>query len=389
MHVVLWDTRKSRVYKDYAGGFGVGHFAGQGGWKGWIIRRLFTRDRRPVALLFAYLAAIFRRLGHTVEYAVEQIPENADIYVFCPSLISLGLERQAIRQTISLNPRSSVLVVGLLATVMPEAFDDLNVTVIKGEAEQLYWELEKATDQRGSAVELGNVQDLDQLPFPDWTPFNPRTFRISFDFWRFPTAMIQSSRGCLFKCDYCPYVLSDNNVRLRDPETVVAEIREDIDRWGFRSFKFRDPLFGVDRKAVYRLADLLGGLPRKIQFSLETRIELLSREMLRALKRVGLSAITVGVETPDQFRLLAFHRSAESKERQKDFFVACRELGIRTIAGFLIGFPDDTEQSIRRVARYARWLNPTFANFNVVTPYPGTKFFADHRDLIAESDFGR
>ncbi|MHC4181615.1 MAG: hypothetical protein ACYSWU_29330, partial [Planctomycetota bacterium] len=66
MQVVLWDTRKLDASKDFAGGFGVGQYPGRGGLRGKIIRHFYTRDRRPVALLFAHLAAIFGRLGHRV-----------------------------------------------------------------------------------------------------------------------------------------------------------------------------------------------------------------------------------------------------------------------------------------------------------------------------------
>jgi radical SAM superfamily enzyme YgiQ (UPF0313 family) len=64
-------------------------------------------------------------------------------------------------------------------------------------------------------------------------------------------------------------------------------------------------------------------------------------------------------------------------------------MGIRTVAGFMIGFPEDTEYSIRQVLRYAESLGPTFANFNVVTPYPGTEFFAEMRDRLGELDYSR
>jgi hypothetical protein len=53
----------------------------------------------------------------------------------------------------------------------------------------------------------------------------------------------------------------------------------------------------------------------------------------------------------------------------------------------MIGFPDDTEQSIMNVLAYARQVNPTYANFNIVTPYPGTKFFAQFKDQIADFNF--
>jgi radical SAM superfamily enzyme YgiQ (UPF0313 family) len=183
--------------------------------------------------------------------------------------------------------------------------------------------------------------------------------------------------------------LADNSIRFRDPQAVADEIREGISRWGFRSFKFRDPLFGLSPARAYQLAELIGRLPRKIQFSVETRIELMPAEMLRALKRVGLTSITIGMESPDQSLLRRYGRSAPGEDRQREFIETCRKLGIRTAAGFMIGFPDDTEQSIRQVARYAKRLNPTFANFNIVTPYPGTEFFAENRHRIAETDYSR
>ena len=71
-----------------------------------------------------------------------------------------------------------------------------------------------------------------------------------------------------------------------------------MSQYGFRSFKFRDPLFGVDRRRVFRLPELIGKLPRKVQFSIEGRLDLLKPDVLHALAEVGLTSITVGIETP-------------------------------------------------------------------------------------------
>jgi radical SAM superfamily enzyme YgiQ (UPF0313 family) len=238
-------------------------------------------------------------------------------------------------------------------------------------------------------VQLGVIEDLDRLPPPDWSPFRPHKFRVGFDFTHFPTALVQSSRGCRFKCNYCPYLVLDNNTRFRDPQAVIDEIRQDIARWGFRSFKFRDPLFGLSRSRTVQLAELIMRLPQKIQFSVESRIELLPPETLRLLKRAGLTSITVGIETPSAETLEHYKRDTIDSDRQRAFIAACRSLGIRTVAGFMIGFPSDTEASIRAVRNYAMSLGPTFANFNVVTPYPGTEFFQDIQDQIASLDFSR
>jgi anaerobic magnesium-protoporphyrin IX monomethyl ester cyclase len=389
MHVVLWNTRKLGAAKEFAGGFGVGPYPGRRGLRDWLIRRFFRTDRLPVPLLYAHLAAAFARLGHRVEYAEDRLPHGADLYVFCPSLMTLHLEQQTIGQLRQQNPAARVLVVGLLASVMPEAFDGLGVTVVKGEAEQLLWKLDDVLACPGAAVQLGLVEDLDRLPPPDWSPFRPGRFRVGYDFWRFPTALVQASRGCTFACNYCPYIILERGVRHRSPEAVIEEIRHGVRSWGFRSFKFRDPLFGTDAARLFRLADLLGRLPQPIQFSIETRVELMRPEVLRVLKRVGLTSITVGVETPDAATLGRYHRTSATDDQQRAFFDKCRQLGIRTVAGFTIGFPDDTQWSLRLVRRYAVALRPTFANFNVLTPYPGTEFFAQAKERIADLDFSR
>jgi anaerobic magnesium-protoporphyrin IX monomethyl ester cyclase len=389
MHVVLWDTRTSDVSKDFAGGFGVGLYPGHKGWRGRIIRHYFARDRRPVSLVFAYLAGVFRNLGHAVEYVVDRMPERADLMVFCPALISLSAERKAIAEARSRFPKAEILVAGLAASMIPEAVSDLGATIVRGEAEQLYFKLDEVLGQPGVVVDLGIVEDLDRLPFPDWSPFDPQAFRVGYDFWQFPTALAQASRGCSFKCGYCPYTVLDNSIRIRDPLAVADEILHANRRWGFRSFKFRDPLFGFSQKGAHQLAEAIARLPQRIQFSVETRIELAPADTLRALKRAGLTSITIGIETPDEIRLRSYGRGSPGEDRQKEFIELCQRLGIRTVAGFMIGFPDDTEESIRRVAEYAQRLNPTFANFNLVTPYPGTAYFAENRHRIVETDLGR
>jgi radical SAM superfamily enzyme YgiQ (UPF0313 family) len=386
MRIVLWDTRKLDVAKDFAGGYGVGQFPGNGGIGGRIVRRYYKRDTRPVALIFAYLAAIFRKLGHQVEYSLDRVPKGADLYVFNPSLITLALERQAIAKALAENPGCRVFVTGAVAYSMSEAFDGLDVTIVKGEAERLLWKLDEVLAHGSGTVDVGKVADLDHLPFPDWTPFKPRKFRISYDFTKFPTALVQQSRGCTLKCNYCPYIILENSTRLRSPEMVVAEMRAGMAAHGFRSFKFRDPLFGIDRKRVFRLAELIRSLPRKIEFSIESRIDLLRGDVLRALREVGLTSITVGIETPSEETLKKYHRAPIRDDRQRDFVLLCRSLGIRTVAGFMIGFPEDTEQSIHTVLRYAKSVNPTFANFNVVTPYPGTEFYEQIKSQIATFD---
>jgi radical SAM superfamily enzyme YgiQ (UPF0313 family) len=389
MHVCLWDTRERFVSKDFAGGFGVGTFPGTRNLRQRLVRWGYRRDRRPVALNFAYLAAIFRRLGHSVEYCSDRLPSDADLYIFNPALQTIDIEQAAIQDVLRQKPRPRVFVVGAVAHALPEIFRGEGITVLRGEPEQLLWKLPEALNGVDSVVDLGTVRHLDDLPWPDWSVFDYRRFTVRYDFTKFPTAFVQQSRGCTFSCNYCPYIMAENRTRFREPEQVVAEMRHGMDRYGFKSFKFRDPLFGLDRKRALRLAELIGTLPRRIQFSIESRIDLLRDETLQALRDAGLTSVTVGIETPHEQTLRNYQRLPIKDDKQREFVERCRQLGVRTVAGFMIGFPEDTEQRIMEVLGYAREINPTYANFNIVTPYPGTPFFADIKHNIADLDFGK
>ena len=133
----------------------------------------------------------------------------------------------------------------------------------------------------------------------------------------------------------------ESKTRFRSPELVAAEMQHGIDRYGFESFKFRDPLFGLNRKKALELAENIGGLSKRVQFSIETRVDIMKIETLKALKDVGLTSITIGIETPDEATLKKYDRVAIKDDRQRDFILQCREMGIRTVAGFMVGFPDD------------------------------------------------
>lgn len=387
MHFVLWDTRHGGAYKDFAGGFGVGTFRGKTR-RGKYIERFYQKDFRCPPLAYAYLAAGLKQRGHTVEYALEDMPAG-DVYLLMPALMTVGRERDAVRAIAAKHPQAKILVLGTAASTLPEAFAGLPCRVGTGEPEQLLEHLDLALEGTDPTVPLGTVASLDALPIPDWTPFPHKKFKVAYDFSQYPTAYIQSSRGCTLSCSYCPYIILENKVRTRSPELVGEELRHGMKTCGFRSFKFRDPLFAAKRPHALAVAEQIAKLPRKIQFSVESRIELLSPDLLRHLRDLGLTSVTIGLETPSRDTLLHYKRAPIKEDKQRQFVETCRELRIRVIAGFMIGFPEDTIASMRAVFKYAKEVNPFAANFNVVTPYPGTGFINEIRDQIDTFDWSR
>jgi radical SAM superfamily enzyme YgiQ (UPF0313 family) len=340
-------------------------------------------------LIFAHLAAVFQWLGHRVGYAPDRIPRGADLVVFCPSLVTLPQELAAIAAVLDRQPRARVLVVGRVATALPQLFADLDVTIVKGEAEQLLWRLDDVLDRPKATVQLGTLEDLDRLPPPDWSPLGPGRFRLRPQLGRFPTALVESGRGCGEGCPWCPHAGRDPPVRLRQPQAVADEIARGVQDWGFRSFKFVDPLFGREPARVFQLARHLGRLAAPIEFSVRTRPELLRPEMLRVLRRVGLGSITVDVPPRSNDGGLISDEAAACEARLGEFLAHCRSLGIRTGVQLVLGFPDDTEASFRTALDSVRQWNLDWAEFRLLTPYPGTDLVEQLRERIDDFSYSR
>src|SRR5258708_21931796 len=105
--------------------------------------------------------------------------------------------------------------------------------------------------------------------------------------------------------------------------------------------------------------------------------------MLKMLRHVGLASVTVGIETPSRDTLLKYKRAPIKDDKQSQFVAMCRGLGIRVVAGFMIGFPEDTRESIRARLRYPKTVDPLVANFHLCTPYPGPGFIDQTLPQIA------
>lgn len=357
MHVILWETRRVDVKPPQ----GPRSALLAQGLADRLAHFLAGRCRPPAPLLLARLAAVFKTLGHTVQHAVDRFPRRAELVVLAPTLADLASQRGAFERFLDRKNPARIIAVGPLAAAAPELLQDLGVTVVDGESEQLLWKLDAVLDQPGAIVRLGMVDDLDSLPLPEWAPFSPWLFRSSREFWQFPTARIEASRASP-GLDAGAATLP-GGLRYRSAESVIAEIREGIGRWGFYSFLFCDPQFGRNRSQVFQLAEQIGRTSQAIQFSIRSRADLLRPEMIRVLGRVGLSCVTLQID-------FSGHSGPgdESIAENQAVVASCRRLGIRTIADFCITPTERASEAAGWVWNAARQINATFAEFHVGLP---------------------
>ncbi len=385
--VVLSGSRqKNCTLKDVAGGFGTVFTVGRS-----PFARLLELAKRRVAsipnITLAYLHAILEAHGAEVRVLevrrLDQL-EPADLYLIASSIVDCTFEREIGREA-RRRFGCKVGYFGAFAANVPEFFADSADFIVKEEVENIAPALARGEIPSGE-VAAGYVEDLNSLPQPKWDQFEIERFRYQIITSRGITLPMLGSRGCPYTCNYCPYLVN-SKYRVRTAENIVNEIEALVGRYGIRGISFRDPNLTYGKERARELADLILSRNLNVRWGMEARTDRLDPDLITLLHRAGLRSVEVGVESASEKTLQFNQRKATSKSHQERVIDHCHKLGIRVIANYTLGLPNDTVSGVLETIRYAKRLNTFAIQFTVTTPYPGTQFFRNIRDRIFDSNW--
>lgn len=230
------------------------------------------------------------------------------------------------------------------------------------------------------------IEDLDSVPFNgrellstsfDWYLIPPGVIRGEF---RVQTTTIITGRGCPYRCVFCASnVIFGHRVRRRSVNNVIAEILYLQARYGVKGVWFLDDCFTFDHSWVHLFCAAL--IERKINliWSCQSRIDTLDEELAGHMRLAGCVQIEVGVESGSDKVLKTLSKGVYSDEAEKKFAIMKR-LGLRTMANFIIGNPQESVDDIMVTYRLAQRLKPDFIEFNICMPYPGSRLYRIARE---------
>jgi len=229
--------------------------------------------------------------------------------------------------------------------------------------------------QDGQIIENGPrdlMEDLDSLSFP-----HENAPEVLKDYESYPKTAFRNifaTRGCPYNCFFCgSRKIWGRKVRFRSPKSVVREIKALQDK-GLRSVNFSDDIFGVTRRNVSDLCSAMITNCPDIKWSCEMHTRLIDDETVLLMKKAGCYSIHLGIESGNN-RILKEMRKNYTIEEAFDACRIIRRHGIEAHAFFIVGFPQETEESLRDTARAIRNIKTESVVFNIFTPYPGTEAF--------------
>ena len=300
------------------------------------------------------------------------------------------------------NPNTCVVVGGPHASIAgARILEHPEIDVVaRGEGEDTLVEIIKTLEQgrslegvKGTIIRKGDeileqegrpvIKDLDTLPIPfqvvpdtlvDYQDYPAHSFRYVF-----------ATRGCPFNCLFCgSREIWGRKSRVRSPENVVYEM-QGLHNLGVKRIHFEDDLFGTTKKHIHALCDAMIRLCPDTQWSCELHANLVDDETISHMRAAGCFSILMGVESGDD-GILEKMRKSLTVEQALEACRVIRSHGIELMTFFLVGFPDETEETLAKTVRMMRATKSDEIIYSIFTPYPFTEAWelCRERGLIKE-----
>ncbi|EJZ21334.1 radical SAM protein [Rhizobium sp. Pop5] len=260
-----------------------------------------------------------------------------------------------------------------------DACRDMGISMFAGEAEgRLDMVLRDAA--AGELKPLYNF--MNDLPGIGGTPvpFLPRdniqrTLGLSTSF--------DAGRGCPYQCSFCTIInVQGRKSRFRSADDVEKLVRMNWAQ-GIHKFFITDDNFArnKDWEAIFdRLIELKerDGIPLGLMIQVDTLCHKIPN-FIEKSKRAGVTRVFIGLENVNPDNLTAAKKNQNKITEYRKMLLAWKAQGIMTLAGYILGFPADTPESIRRdIAIIQEELPLDVIEFFVLTPLPGSE---DHQVL--------
>src|SRR5262245_35317364 len=229
-----------------------------------------------------------------------------------------------------------------------DACRDMGITMFAGEAEGRF----EGLLQDAAAGRLAPLYNfMKDLPGIDGTPvpFLPkqyveRTLGLSTSF--------DAGRGCPYQCSFCTIInVQGRKSRYRSADDVEHLVRLNWAQ-GVHKFFITDDNFARNKawEAIFdRLIELRedGGIPLGLMIQVVTLCHKIPNFIEKA-KRAGVTRVFIGLENVNPDNLAAAKKRQNKITEYRKMLLAWKAQGIITLAGYILGFPADTPDSIRR-----------------------------------------
>jgi anaerobic magnesium-protoporphyrin IX monomethyl ester cyclase len=270
--------------------------------------------------------------------------------------------------------------------------------IVKGEGEIVFSNLLTALQNRDSVASVKGLIikdgrhlietsapdpiDVETLPFPARHLLDIYRYRASMA--DRPITPIVTSRGCPGACHFCSSSsFFGRGWRCRSAGSVLAELDEVYNRYGFRAVCFMDDNFTLAPQRVEQIADGIIDRGYDLKWWNLSRVDTIVKNpaMVARMAAAGSTTVYLGIESGNEETLNSLGKNTKATDVTLAVEIL-RQNGIESYGSYIIGNLNETAGDVEKTIDMAVRLNTNIAQFSILTPYPGTKLYEQIKDRI-------
>lgn len=170
----------------------------------------------------------------------------------------------------------------------------------------------------------------------------------------------ESSRGCVYKCIFCG--LHNTEYRRLSPDQTIKRIAELVKNYNVKYINFADNFFPMKGQWITRFLELLNSKKLKIHWSCLIRADNIDFNIIKKLKSTGCVGVFMGVESTNVSTLTYMNKSNNPEkyiQQLKENINIFSQHGINTKVSTIVGFPEETKESMWNTAEFVKNLIKT------------------------------
>jgi anaerobic magnesium-protoporphyrin IX monomethyl ester cyclase len=290
----------------------------------------------------------------------------------CPSckVVVGGWHASYLPDSVLENPEIDYAIVGEGERAMVE----LATQITKGSNEQAISEIPGVAFRFNGKIVKNPpklIEDIDSIPYParHLLPMNIYDRRIGYLKVE-PVDVMNIQRGCPYECSYCETKkLWGSRCRAFSPRRVIAELEYMVEKFGSKGIYFIDDNFTINKERTIEICHLIKERKLDIQWACDTRVDLLSADLLKEMHEAGCRTIFFGIQSGSQ-RILDKLKTHTTREKIVEAFKLCRKADINIACSFMLGIPGETMADMQETYKFAKKLGPDWCTFYVFIGCP-------------------
>lgn len=227
------------------------------------------------------------------------------------------------------------------------------------------------------------IGDVNALPFPRR---DPHVYEPYVRAWKqahgYVSMAIFGARGCPYDCAFCYRPVFGRNYRRRSPNNIVAEIEACVQRFGATNFRFVDDTFVVHKPWVHELSTLIKERDLRLSFDILARTHLVTDEVARDLRAMGVRRIYFGMESGSDTVLTRMSKRLTVADTIRAAEVTKRH-GLEFLSWIMLGYPGEQKEDIYLTRDMLVKVKPDILSISVAFPIRGTAFYDEVKDRIS------